>query len=37
VIAPRYPRLGDFRSLLDRLDPRGAFRNTWLHARVLGD
>jgi alditol oxidase len=34
-IADLYPRLDDFRSLLDRLDARGAFRNPWLE-RVLG-
>jgi alditol oxidase len=27
---PRPERLPDFRSLADRLDPRGAFRNAWL-------
>jgi xylitol oxidase len=31
-----YERLGDFSALLDRLDPRGAFRNEWLESRVLG-
>ena len=36
-IGPLYERLGDFKTLLDRLDPRGAFRNDWLTARVLGD
>ena len=36
-IGPLYERLGDFRVLLDRLDPRGAFRNGWLSERVLGD
>lgn len=35
-IAPRYERLPDFTRLVDRLDPRGAFRNAWLNARVLG-
>jgi xylitol oxidase len=35
-IAPLYERLGDFRVLLDRLDPRGAFRNDWLTRHVLG-
>jgi alditol oxidase len=35
-IGPLYERLGDFRALLDRYDPRGAFRNDWLRARVLG-
>ena len=35
-IAPRYERLPDFIRLIERLDPRGAFRNAWLDARVLG-
>jgi xylitol oxidase len=34
--APRYERLPDFARLADTLDPRGAFRNAWLEARVLG-
>jgi alditol oxidase len=37
AIAPRYKRHSDFVRLLERLDPRGAFRNSWLKARVLGD
>jgi xylitol oxidase len=36
TIGPMYERLGDFAVLLDRLDPRGAFRNEWLESRVLG-
>jgi xylitol oxidase len=36
TIAPRYPRLDEFRALLDRVDPRGAFRNEWLERRLLG-
>jgi xylitol oxidase len=36
TIGPMYERLGDFTALLDRLDPRGAFRNEWLQSRVLG-
>ncbi|HEX5877072.1 MAG TPA: D-arabinono-1,4-lactone oxidase, partial [Actinomycetota bacterium] len=36
TIAPLYERLGDFRRLADRLDPRGAFRNPWLIDHVLG-
>jgi xylitol oxidase len=36
TIGPMYERLGDFANLLDRLDPRGAFRNEWLESRVLG-
>jgi alditol oxidase len=35
-IAPLYEHLGDFVALMERLDPRGAFRNAWLEARVLG-
>ena len=35
-IAPLYPRHADFVGLVERLDPRGAFRNAWLDARVLG-
>jgi xylitol oxidase len=31
----RYPRRADFAALAGRLDPRGAFRNDWLAARVL--
>jgi xylitol oxidase len=34
--APRYERLPDFARLAERFDPRGAFRNAWLEARVLG-
>jgi xylitol oxidase len=37
TLAPRYERLADFAALADRLDPRGAFRNEWLAAHVLGD
>ena len=36
AVAPLYPRLADFARLVGRLDPRGAFRNPWLAARVLG-
>jgi len=36
AIGPLYERLGDFSALLNRLDPRGAFRNEWLESRVLG-
>ena len=36
TIAPLYERLPDFRELCERLDPRGAFRNSWLERRVLG-
>ena len=31
-----YERRGDFAALLERMDPRGAFRNQWLENRVLG-
>ena len=36
AIAPLYPRLADFRGLVERLDPRAAFRNPWLERHVLG-
>ncbi len=36
ALAARYERLPDFARLVERLDPRGAFRNAWLEARVLG-
>ncbi len=35
-IAPLYSRHSDFVRLVERLDPRGAFRNTWLRDRVFG-
>jgi alditol oxidase len=35
-IAPLYERLPDFVSLVEKFDSRGAFRNPWLEARVLG-
>jgi xylitol oxidase len=31
-----YQRRDDFAALIERLDPRGAFRNEWLETRVLG-
>ena len=34
--APRYERSADFARLAVTLDPRGAFRNAWREARVLG-
>ncbi|MGY1603582.1 D-arabinono-1,4-lactone oxidase [Geodermatophilus sp. SYSU D00815] len=34
-VAPLYERHADFVSLVERLDPRGAFRNDWLEKRVL--
>lgn len=36
AIAPRYDRHADFVRLVERLDPRGAFRNPWLETHVLG-
>ena len=35
-IAPLYEHLPDFARLVEKLDPRGAFRNAWLEGRVLG-
>jgi alditol oxidase len=35
-LAPRYERHADFVGLVERLDPRGAFRNAWLETYVLG-
>jgi xylitol oxidase len=37
AISPLYERLPDFVRLVDRLDPQGTFRNSWLKARVLGE
>jgi xylitol oxidase len=37
ALAPRYERMSDFIRLVERLDPRGAFRNSWLKAHVLGE
>jgi xylitol oxidase len=34
TIADRYERLPDFARLVERLDPRGAFRNDWLERHV---
>jgi xylitol oxidase len=36
VLAPGYERVGDFRHVCERLDPRGAFRNAWLERHVFG-
>jgi alditol oxidase len=36
TIAPLYEKHSDFVRLVERLDPRGAFRNSWLNVRVLG-
>jgi xylitol oxidase len=35
-VAPLYERLPDFAALVEKLDPRGAFRNDWLERRLLG-
>jgi xylitol oxidase len=37
AIAGLYERMADFIRLIERLDLRGAFRNSWLKARVLGE
>ena len=37
AISPLYERLPDFVDLIERLDQRGAFRNSWLRTRVLGE
>ncbi|HLI05320.1 MAG TPA: D-arabinono-1,4-lactone oxidase [Ktedonobacteraceae bacterium] len=37
AIARLYKRHADFVRLLEQFDPRGAFRNSWLKAHVLGD
>jgi xylitol oxidase len=36
AIRDRYERLPDFARLVERLDPRGTFRNDWLERHVLG-
>jgi xylitol oxidase len=36
TLAGRYERHADFVGLVQRLDPRGAFRNAWLDRHVLG-
>jgi xylitol oxidase len=36
AVAPLYPRLPDFRGLVERLDPRRAFANAWLERHLLG-
>jgi alditol oxidase len=36
TIAPLYERRDDFLRLMDRFDPRGAFRNAWLEEHLLG-
>lgn len=35
-VAPLYQRHADFERLIERLDPREAFRNGWLERHVLG-
>jgi len=37
TLAPLYERMSDFIRLVERLDPRGTFRNPWLKAHVLGE
>jgi xylitol oxidase len=37
AIAPLYERMPDFIRLVEQLDPRGAFCNSWLKARILGE
>jgi xylitol oxidase len=36
-LAGLYPRMADFLALRSELDPRGAFINTWLTEKLLGD
>ncbi|MGY5883544.1 FAD-binding protein [Modestobacter lacusdianchii] len=36
TLAPRYAHHADFVALVQRLDPRGAFRNDWFERHVLG-
>jgi alditol oxidase len=35
TIGRLYERRGDFVTLLERMDPRGAFRNAWLQRHVI--
>jgi alditol oxidase len=35
TLARRYPRHADFVKMVDRYDPRGAFRNRWLDRNIL--
>lgn len=35
AITPRYPRMGDFLALRERLDPEQAFVNAWLREKIL--
>jgi xylitol oxidase len=36
VLEARFERLPDFRRLMERMDPRGAFQNAFLHRHILG-
>ncbi len=36
AMAPRYPRMDDFRRLRAELDPRGVFTNEWARERLMG-
>jgi xylitol oxidase len=36
TVAERYPRHADFLDLLERFDPRHAFRNAWLERSIIG-
>jgi xylitol oxidase len=36
TVAQQYERLPDFLHLVDRLDPRGVFRNSWFEEHVGG-
>ncbi len=35
-VQARYPRLGDFRALLERYDPAGKFRNAFIETYIFG-
>lgn len=35
ALAGLYPRMGEYRALVERMDPRGAFRNDFLERHVL--
>jgi xylitol oxidase len=36
VIAGRYPEMAQFRALVERMDPRGAFRNDYIDRKIFG-
>jgi xylitol oxidase len=36
TIADRYPRYADFVDLMERFDPRNAFRNEWVERTIVG-